>query len=186
MKPTYLIIGGVSLGVLALMSFVKAKTAQASDVFKKIVPKIGLPKRIDISLERLRFYLDVTLQNPTAQDFSLSSGGTISAKVFRLYLGENLIAFGQMPQSVSSVNLPAGGSCSFNNIYIEIPATKLLNIGNDLVGGFDGIKNLFSGGSSSLTDNLKNKLTSLLGQLRAEVDIEAMGSIYTFKKALGE
>ena len=180
MKPTYLIIGGVSLGVLALMSFVKAKTAQATDVFKKMIPSVSLPKRIDISTTRLRFYIDVTLQNPTAQDFYASSGGAIKAKVFRICKGDEVIAFGQISNDISGLNLPAGGQCSFNDIYIEIPTMKLLSVGNDLFGGFDGLKNLIKGGS--IGDKLQKTLGNFLGKLTVEADIEALGQIYTFKK----
>ena len=37
MKAKYLIIGGTLVGAIALMSFIKAKTAQAKDVFEKIL-----------------------------------------------------------------------------------------------------------------------------------------------------
>ena len=80
MKVKYLIIGGTLIGAFALMSFIKAKTAQAKDVFEKILFKVGFPKNFDISTTRLRFYIDFTLQNPTAQDFTARTGNLITAK----------------------------------------------------------------------------------------------------------
>ena len=96
MKVKYLIIGGTLIGAFALMSFIKAKTAQAKDVFEKILFKVGFPKNFDISTTRLRFYIDFTLQNPTAQDFTARTGNLITAKAYRVYRGNEVVAFGDL------------------------------------------------------------------------------------------
>ena len=112
MKVKYLIIGGTLIGAFALMSFIKAKTAQAKDVFEKILFKVGFPKNFDISTTRLRFYIDFTLQNPTAQDFTARTGNLITAKAYRVYRGNQVVAFGDLG-NINGVTLPAGGSYTF-------------------------------------------------------------------------
>lgn len=191
MKPKYLIIAGTTILAISLMSFIKAKTAQAKDVFTKILYKISLPKRLDISLNRLRFYIDVTLQNPTAQDFTASSGGLITAKVFRVYRGTELLGFGQLP-NINSVALQAGGKCSFNDIYIEIPTTDLARQLWNVTGGADSWKkllnNIFPKDTQSpqtnqqFVETLKANSMKLLSELRYELDIETLGQLYTFNK----
>ena len=69
MKPKHLIIGGVAVLAIGLMSFARARISQGKELFKRILFKVSLPKRFDISTQRMRFYVDLMLQNPTAQDF---------------------------------------------------------------------------------------------------------------------
>ena len=119
MKAKHLIIGGVAVLAIGLMSFTRAKISQGKELFKRILFKVSLPKNFDISTQRMRFYIDLILQNPTAQDFSASSAGSIAAKSYRVYVGNKLLAFGSLG-SISGVTLPAGGSYTFPNIYVEI------------------------------------------------------------------
>ena len=86
MKPKHLIIGGVAVLAIGLMSFTRARISQGKELFKRILFKVSLPKRFDISTQRMRFYVDLILQNPTAQDFSASSAGSIAAKSYRVML----------------------------------------------------------------------------------------------------
>jgi len=95
----------------------------------------------------MRFYIDLILQNPTAQDFSASSAGSIAAKSYRVYVGNKLLAFGSLG-SISGVTLPAGGSYTFPDIYVEIPTIELLKHAYSLTGEADNWKKLFAGKSA--------------------------------------
>ena len=178
MKVKYLIIGGTLIGAFALMSFIKAKTAQAKDVFEKILFKVGFPKNFDISTTRLRFYIDFTLQNPTAQDFTARTGNLITAKAYRVYRGNEV------------VTLPAGGSYTFKDIYVEIPTTDLAKHILNISGGFSSWGNLLKGAFSkdktnntqTFVNTLKANSQQFLKELRYEVDVEGFGQLYTFNK----
>ena len=191
MKPKHLIIGGVAVLAIGLMSFTRARISQGKELFKRILFKVSLPKRFDISTQRMRFYVDLMLQNPTAQDFSASSAGSISAKSYRVYVGNKLLAFGSLG-SISGVTLPAGGSYTFPNIYVEIPTIELLKHAYSLTGETDNWKKLFAGksaqqpnGTTSLNDFtnvVKANAVTFMRELRYELDVEIFGITYMFKQ----
>ena len=191
MKAKHLIIGGVAVLAIGLMSFTKARISQGKELFKRILFKVSLPKRFDISTQRMRFYVDLMLQNPTAQDFSASSAGSIAAKSYRVYVGNKLLAFGSLG-SISGVTLPAGGSYTFPNIYVEIPTVELLKHAYSLTGEADNWKKLFAGksaqqpnGSTSLNDFtnvVKANTVTFMRELRYELDVEIFGITYMFKQ----
>jgi len=191
MKAKHLIIGGVAVLAIGLMSFTRAKISQGKELFKRILFKVSLPKRFDISTQRMRFYVDLILQNPTAQDFSASSAGSIAAKSYRVYVGNKLLAFGSLG-SISGVTLPAGGSYTFPDIYVEIPTIELLKHAYSLTGETDNWKKLFAGksaqqpnGNTSLNDFtnvVKANTVTFMRELRYELDVEIFGVTYMFKQ----
>ena len=191
MKPKHLIIGGVAVLAIGLMSFTRARISQGKELFKRILFKVSLPKRFDISTQRMRFYIDLILQNPTAQDFSASSAGSIAAKSYRVYVGNKLLAFGSLG-SISGVTLPAGGSYTFPDIYVEIPTIELLKHAYSLTGEADNWKKLFAGksaqqpnGTTSLNDFtnvVKANAVTFMRELRYELDVEIFGITYMFKQ----
>ena len=191
MKAKHLIIGGVAVLAIGLMSFSRAKISQGKELFKRILFKVSLPKRFDISTQRMRFYVDLILQNPTAQDFSASSAGSIAAKSYRVYVGNKLLAFGSLG-SISGVTLPAGGSYTFPDIYVEIPTIELLKHAYSLTGEAENWKKLFAGksaqqpnGSTSLNDFtnvIKANTVTFMRELRYELDVEIFGVTYMFKQ----
>ena len=135
----------------------------------------------------MRFYIDLILQNPTAQDFSASSAGSIAAKSYRVYVGNKLLAFGSLG-SISGVTLPAGGSYTFPNIYVEIPTIELLKHAYSLTGEADNWKKLFAqqpNGTTSLNDFtnvVKANTVTFMRELRYELDVEIFGITYLFKQ----
>ena len=188
MKAKHLIIGGVAVLAIGLMSFTKAKISQGKELFKRILFKVSLPKNFDRSTQRMRFYIDLILQNPTAQDFSASSAGSISAKSYRVYVGNKLLAFGSLG-SISGVTLPAGGSYTFPDIYVEIPTIELLKHAYSLTGEADNWKKLFAAqqpnGTTSLNDFtnvVKANAVTFMRDLRYELDVEIFGITYMFKQ----
>ena len=188
MKAKHLIIGGVAVLAIGLMSFTKAKISQGKELFKRILFKVSLPKNFDISTQRMRFYIDLILQNPTAQDFSASSAGSISAKSYRVYVGNKLLAFGSLG-SISGVTLPAGGSYTFPDIYVEIPTIELLKHAYSLTGEANNWKKLFAAqqpnGTTSLNDFtnvVKANAVTFMRDLRYELDVEIFGITYMFKQ----
>lgn len=191
MKAKHLIIGGVAVLAIGLMSFTRARISQGKELFKRILFKVSLPKRFDISTQRMRFYIDLILQNPTAQDFSASSAGSIAAKSYRVYVGNKLLAFGSLG-SISGVTLPAGGSYTFPDIYVEIPTIELLKHAYSLTGEAENWKKLFAGksaqqpnGTTSLNDFtnvVKANAVTFMRDLRYELDVEIFGITYMFKQ----
>ena len=171
----YIFIGGVCVLAASLMSFASAKKSQAAEVFEKMLLKISGVRKFDISLSRLRFFIDVTLQNVTAQDFTVSSAGIIKRKVYRLYRGNELLVSGAL-NNISSVNLPAGGFYTFKNIEVEIPITSLIGILVEKAGGFGNLTKPAVAFSA-----LKNTdWFAFARTLRYEVDIEGLGNLFTF------
>lgn len=182
MKPKFLIIGGITVVALALMSFTKAKVSQAKELFSKILIRTSIPHIHSLSLDHLLVYLDITLQNPTAQDFTASSGGAIQAKVLRVFIGNKLLAHASL-QSLSAIEIKAGGNFEIKNIEIKLPTMNLLTTLNDTAGSFQGIANLFNKNNrQQQLQALKTNSEQILKQLRYEVDVELLGSLFTIGK----
>ena len=182
MKAKYLIIGGITIAAIALMSFTKAKVSQAKELFSKILIRTSIPHIHSLSLDHLLVYLDITLQNPTAQDFTASSGGAIQAKVLRVFIGNKLLAHASL-QSLSAIEIKAGGNFEIKNIEIKLPTMNLLTTLNDTAGGVQGLTNLFNKDNrQQQLQALKTNSEQILKQLRYEVDVELLGSLFTIGK----
>ena len=182
MKAKYLIIGGITIAAIALMSFTKAKVSQAKELFSKILIRTSIPHIHSLSLDHLLVYLDITLQNPTAQDFTASSGGAIQAKVLRVFIGNKLLAHASL-QSLSAIEIKAGGNFEIKNIEIKLPTMNLLTTLNDTAGGVQGLTNLFNKDNrQQQLQALKTNSEQILKQLRYEVDVELLGSLFTISK----
>lgn len=186
MKTKHIIIGGVVLASLSLMSFASAKTSQAKELFEKIIFWVSNIKRVRIEDSKIKFDIDITLENPTAQDFTASSAGTIKAKVYRVYYGNN-----PKPLVVGSLNnfygfqIMAGSRFTFSDIPVEIP---VMNAGNQLVDiltNGQGYGALFGLLNKDGLNQLSNRnWGEVVKKFRYEVDIEAFGLIYTYKNTI--
>ncbi|GET46899.1 hypothetical protein [Capnocytophaga felis] len=171
----YAVIGAVGVLAVSLMSFASAKKSQAAEVFEKMLLKISALRNISINFSRLRFYVDLTMQNTTAQDFTVSSAGIIKGKVYRVYRDNELLVSGAL-NDISSVNLPAGGFHTFKNIQVEVPISALISILVEKVGGFGNFTK-----PAVAFNSLKNTdWFAFARTLRYEVDIEGLGNIFTF------
>lgn len=108
-----------------------------------------------------------------------------------MYVGNKLLAFGSLG-SISGVTLPAGGSYTFPDIYVEIPTVELLKHAYSLTGETDNWKKLFAGksaqqpnGTTSLNDFtnvVKANAVTFMRDLRYELDVEIFGITYMFKQ----
>lgn len=184
----HLVIGGLVLLGFSLMSFASAKGSQAKEVFSNLKFKVGGLRRFDVNLNRIRFYLDLILQNPTSHDFSVSSGGVIKGRGYRVYRGDKMLTHGTL-NNISNINLPPFGAFTLKDIYVEIPTLEMGSQVLDLVGGVDTVKNilgdLFSKTKTNALDqakaNVNQNIGKLLSELRYEIDIEALGQTVTYK-----
>ena len=93
--------------------------------------------------------------------------------------------------NIDGVTLPAGGSYTFKDIYVEIPTTDLAKHILNISGGFSSWGNLLKGALSkdktnnntqTFVNTLKANSQQFLKELRYEVDVEGFGQLYTFNK----
>ncbi|GIZ16627.1 hypothetical protein [Capnocytophaga catalasegens] len=180
----HIILGLVAVLGGSMMNFVSGKVNQAKAVFEKIEIKLSTIKRIRIANSALKFDVDISLQNPTSQDFTASSGGLLKGRLYRVYLKEKLLIMGSL-NDIEGINLPVGGTHTFKDISVSIP---LIDVGKELlsiVGGGDIFSGLTALTQKGLLDKVKSiEFQNLLKDLRYEIDIEGFGQIYTFKEKL--
>lgn len=166
-EKKHILIGGICCLALLTMSFASAKVSQAKLVFEQLkfgiagFGKIGLK-----SLINLWFDVDIAIDNPTAQDFTVSTAGIISLKVVRVYQGEKLLGYGTA--DVSGIELKAGKRTVIKGIRLNVNITTAGGLVADLYK-----KHKFDVASYA----------EILPSLRYEIDLEALGVIYTFKQS---
>lgn len=180
MNYKWIIIGGIAVLALGTWGFVSARKKQAGLLVDKLKYRIT-PRGIRIGGGNVIITLDISIRNTTSQDFSVSSGNIITAKGYRVYLGEKLLAFG--PLNMSKINLPAFGSHNINGVEVEIPIIELAGTASALLtnGGsvFDLVNEVIGG---KLKSTLKNiNWEQEVRKLRYEIDVEAFGATYHFK-----
>lgn len=179
------------LGVLAfsVYSFASAKVAQAKILLQKLIWKINPPKRIHIADGQLKFSVDLTLSNPTSEDFSFTTGGTIQVIGFRVFYGDKLLAKGNLG-NIYQVSLKGLSDYTFKDIQVGIPLTDLSGIVANIVTGGKGVLSLLSaftqkGGFQQLVNTAKNiDWQQQLKNFTFEVDIQGFGQTYLYRQQL--
>lgn len=166
LQRKHIVLGLVAVLGVSLMSYASAKKEQAKRLFGKVQFGLAGFGKIGMKLPTtLWFDMDVSISNPTAEDFYISSGGAVAPKVLRLYQGTQQIGFGAV-EGLHSLNLPAGGRTTIKNIRVNL---DLLNTGGILYEAYKEYKLNFS------------QYLNVLQKLRFELDIDGMGNIYTLE-----
>lgn len=122
-KTKHIIIGGAILGIGAIWYSSRLNKWKETMTKLKAIPT-GL-RNFDINFKRMRFNLDVTLYNPTSDNFS--PDGIIAIK--RIILKdktEKRIA--TITVNKSFISIPAKGKFVLKDLIVEIPVLE--NISN--------------------------------------------------------
>lgn len=178
-----IIFTGVAVLAFSLMSFASAKVNQAKLVLANLKPKMNFPKRIRIEDGALKFAIDVSLMNPTAEHFTLSSGGTIAVSGFRLKRNNETISTGNLG-NLSHIELPKYGNGTIRDIEVALPLVELSGVMVEILtkgGGFlDLVGSVFEkGGLKNLTENAKKvNWQEELKKFAFEVDIQGFGQTH--------
>ena len=123
-KTKHIIIGGAILGIGAIWYSSKLNKWKETMTKLKAIPT-GL-RNFDVNFKRMRFNLDVTLYNPTNDNFSPDG---IIATVKRIILKdktEKRIA--TITVNKSFISIPAKGKFGLKDLIVEIPVLE--NISN--------------------------------------------------------
>ena len=188
-KKKYIILGAVAVLAISFMSFTSAKISQAKEVIKSLIINVSKIRNVRVSLQKISFSFDIILQNPTNEDFSLSSGGAIKAKGYQLVRGDKVLVMGHFSKEFQNIDLPAYQSYTIENVYFELPVmnilSEILNFSGGFKGLFDNISGLLDTSKRELTlKHLQERAPKYLSQCAAVIDLEALGSSYRFKKNL--
>ena len=167
MKPRTLVIFGI-LGVgVAVFAILQAKKAQAMRLFEKIMFSLSGIGDVGMANGGLWLKLHFAMTNPTAEDFYVNTNGAIQVKVMRMYLFGEQIGYATIPDFYQ-LDLRSGQTAILRDVRIEISpiflGTKIYD---------------------SIMKNKKNwaNYTELLTKLSFEIDIDALGQIYTLKQS---
>lgn len=113
------------------------------DKWKQTMAKLkALPtgiRNFDINFKRMRFNLDVTLYNPTTENFNPDG---IIAVIKRIVLKDkNTRRIATIIVNKSFINLPAKGKFELKNLLVEIPVLENLSNWQSL-SSITGVKDL--------------------------------------------
>lgn len=131
MKPTtkkIVISALVVLAFVAVWGFNKAKTLMA--IFEKITIDPSRISKVDVSLNRIKFNIDVLLTNPTQEDFNVSGFGIATVKSVSIFYDGVYIATSNV--DLSEISLPAINKIILHDIVVEVPQ-PLDFVANNLV-----------------------------------------------------
>lgn len=136
-KAKHIVITGAIVGIGVWWYSTKI------DKWKQTMAKLkALPtgiRNFDINFKRMRFNLDVTLYNPTTDNFNPDG---IIAMVKRIVLKDkNTRRIATIIVNKSFVNVPAKGKFELKNLLVEIPVLE--NLSNwQTLSSITGIKDL--------------------------------------------
>ena len=123
-KVKHIIIGGAILGIGAIWYSSKLNKWKETMTKLKALPT-GL-RNFDINFKRMRFNLDVTLYNPTSDNFSPDG---IIAVVKRIILKDKTAKrIATITVNKSFISIPAKGKFVLKDLIVDIPVLE--NISN--------------------------------------------------------
>lgn len=184
-------LGLAVVGGVGIWGYIKARNLQMQKLFKEVKASVSDVKNIRIEDGALKFVISVRFDNPTAEDFELSSGGAVALKVYRVKVGNDLLTHGNFG-TIWGIKLLAGNHLILRNITVEIPLfnlgkylTQLLGKGDSFNGLNIIIDSIFTGNFDTVKKSFKEiDLKKIITQLSFEVDIDAFGQIFQIKQNL--
>lgn len=123
-RAKHIIIGGAILGIGALWYSSKLNKWKETMTKLKALPT-GL-RNFDINFKRMRFNLDVTLYNPTSDNFSPDGIIAVVKRIILKDKTEKRIA--TITFNKSFISIPAKGKFVLKDLIVEIPVLE--NISN--------------------------------------------------------
>jgi len=145
-----IIIGSTLLLVGFSYAFGKSKLEKYRDFFDKMSYKINKIKNVKITGGKLKFLLDILLQNNTTHEIDFSTFGLASLKNI-VVTDKNGNTLGVVNKEIDRFKIDNNGSFLLENIAFELPILELLktlsNVSfndfnvDDIIGQFDFILN---------------------------------------------
>lgn len=123
-KTKHIIIGGAILGIGAIWYSSKLNKWKETMTKLKAIPT--RLRNFDINFKRMRFNLDVTLYNPTSDNFSPDGIIAIVKRIILKDKTEKRIA--TITVNKSFISIPAKGKFVLKDLIVEIPVLE--NISN--------------------------------------------------------
>ena len=127
MKTKHIIIAGIVVGVAGLAYAGYRKIQKLKAVFSAMnVYPSGL-RNVKIGLSHFTFNLDLTIENPTKEDFSIDAGSFASVKRAIAYRNGHFL--GMATLAINMVHIPALNTLELKNIPFEVsPENVLKNV----------------------------------------------------------
>ena len=122
-KKIITVVAIVMLG-LSIYAYDKIKKLQAIFLAMTITP-IGLPKKIDISTERLRFFIDIQIDNPTKNDLNVSGYIATLTKIKVYKKGQYI---GVSTVNINEISIPHENKIVLHDVEINLPILSALEI----------------------------------------------------------
>ncbi len=118
-----LLFSGLALGGLALYGYNKAMNLKS--IFDKMTISPDGFSGLDVSLERIKFNLDVKITNPTSEDFIVSGSAFADLKKLFIYYKGKYIATADV--DLNQVSIPHNNSIVFHNIPVVVSSGTVLD-----------------------------------------------------------
>lgn len=115
---------GIGAVVLAGTLFAKNKTSQVTNIVNNLKFKLSKINNINFGFNNITINLDLVMQNPTDQSFSINTGNAIQLHKVELYTDTG-IKIAEAFKQVNDINLNAFGEMLITNVQVVIPTSNL-------------------------------------------------------------
>ncbi|KGO84429.1 hypothetical protein Q763_01410 [Flavobacterium beibuense F44-8] len=121
MKKT-IVIAGLIIGGIAYASY--RKVQKLKEIFNQMKIQPSGLRNVKIGVDYFTFNLDLTIENPTTEAFSLNAGSTASFKRVLAYRNGHFL--GMATLNLNMVNIPAFNSFELKNVPFQISSNIVI------------------------------------------------------------
>lgn len=118
-----LIASGAIVAVAAWWGYNKIQKLKA--VFEQMTVLPSGISGINITLAAIRFKLNFTINNPTAEDFSITTGKMAAIKRIIVYRKGKLLGVAQV--DIDNIEIPAYAAIEIKDIELQVAVSSLLD-----------------------------------------------------------
>jgi hypothetical protein len=118
-----LLLSGLAIAGISFWGYQKVKKLQA--IFDKMtIAPVGF-SNVNVSLERIKFNIDVQISNPTDDDFDVSGSHFANLNKLQIFYKGKYIATAET--KITSVSVPHKNSIIFHDIPVMVSTKTALN-----------------------------------------------------------
>lgn len=118
-----LIVAGAAVAAATWWGYNKIQKLKA--VFEQMTVLPSGISGINISLAAIRFRLNFTINNPTAEDFSVTTGKMAAIKRIIVYRKGKLLGVAQV--DIDNIEIPAYSAIEIKDIELQVAVSSLLD-----------------------------------------------------------
>lgn len=140
MKTSTKIVIGFTVFIALVIVYGYQKTKSLVAIFEKMGIKPGGVSKIDVSLERVNFNLDIVLSNQSNEDFDVYGYGLVKLSEVKVYYDDVYLATSIL--NLTGITIPAKMNTIIEDVPVRVPKpltfiTNNLPLVYNMISNFD-------------------------------------------------